>query len=167
MQPVARHLGIPQSHVICNHIFFQNGVYSGFARECVINQPNGKSKAIASILQGTRQQRCVMIGDGMTDCETEDVVDAFICYCGVKERQPVMERASLVVSNFHDLLQLYNTSTVCSTKSPQVKRTGTETPSDHGRGSLQTRYEAHRVLVEQCAPVLVLFHHDSTDHGKG
>ena len=105
---MARHLGIPQSHVICNHIFFQNGVYSGFARECVINQPNGKSKAIASILQGTRQQRCVMIGDGMTDCETEDVVDAFICYCGVKERQPVMERASLVVSNFHDLLQLYN-----------------------------------------------------------
>lgn len=59
----------------------------------------------------------------MTDCEAENVVDAFICYCGVKERPAVMERASLVISSFNDLLQLYNACLVCSTKSPYVKRT--------------------------------------------
>ena len=108
MDPVAEELGIPLSHVACNRIFFQNGVYSGFDRARLINQPLGKSLEIASILRSTGLRRSVMIGDGMTDCEAEGVAD-FICYCGVRRREAVMKRASLVVSSFEDLLLLYNT----------------------------------------------------------
>ena len=113
VDPVAEELGIPLSHVACNRIFFQNGVYSDFDRARLINQPRGKRLEIASILQSAGLRRSVMIGDGMTDCKAESVVDSFICYCGVQRREAVMKRASLVVSSFEDLLLLYNHWRVC------------------------------------------------------
>lgn len=45
-----------------------------------------------------------MIGDGVTDLETRDVVDAFIGYAGVKDREAVQNAADLSVTSFETLL---------------------------------------------------------------
>ena len=45
-----------------------------------------------------------MIGDGVTDLETRDVVDALIGYAGVKDREAVQNAADLSVTSFESLL---------------------------------------------------------------
>ena len=47
-----------------------------------------------------------MIGDGVTDLETSDVVDAFIGYSGVKDRPRVQENADWSVQSFFDLVDV-------------------------------------------------------------
>ena len=58
------------------------------------------------MLAHTGKKGSVMIGDGATDLETKDVVDAFICFTGVKDRPSVSSQGDLVIASFHDLLPL-------------------------------------------------------------
>ena len=102
--PVSDKLGIPHDHVLCNEIFFSNGLYSGFDRSRLINYPRGKCLEIERILAHTGKKCSVMIGDGATDLETKDVVDAFICFIGVKDRPSVSSQGDLAIASFHDLL---------------------------------------------------------------
>lgn len=63
-----------------------------------------------SILRQHQWDRCVMIGDGVTDLETRDVVDAFIGYSGVKDRPNVQEKADWSVKSFFDLVNVFEPS---------------------------------------------------------
>lgn len=51
-----------------------------------------------------------MIGDGVTDLETRDVVDAFIGYSGIKNRPNVQEKADWSVKSFFDLVNVFEHS---------------------------------------------------------
>ena len=104
--PVSDKLGIPHDHVLCNEIYFSNGLYSGFDRSRLINNPRGKCLEIEEVFAHIGEKESVMIGDGATDLETKDVVDAFICFTGVKDRPSVSSQGDLVIASFHDLLSL-------------------------------------------------------------
>ena len=58
----------------------------------------------SSILESHGWVHSVMIGDGVTDLETRDVVDAFVGYAGVKDREVVQNAADLSVTSFETLL---------------------------------------------------------------
>lgn len=47
-----------------------------------------------------------MVGDGITDLETRDVVEAFIGYSGIKDRPNVQENADWSVQSFFDLVEI-------------------------------------------------------------
>lgn len=106
--PVSDKLGIPHDHVLCNEIYFSNGLYSGFDHTRLINHSKGKCLEIQKVLAETGIDHSVMIGDGATDLETKDVVDAFICFMGVKDRPSVSSQSDLVIASFHDLLSFFS-----------------------------------------------------------
>ena len=105
--PVCRLLDIDENDIYCNKLLFQNNQYCGFRKELPINQPNGKAGIIATFMKDHNLQHCVMIGDGATDLETASVVDCFIGYGGVIEREIVKQQASFFCTSFPSLLSLY------------------------------------------------------------
>ena len=105
--PVCKLLDIEEKDIYCNKLLFQNNQYCGFRKELPINQPNGKAGIIESFMKSHDLQHCVMIGDGATDLETASVVDCFIGYGGVIEREIVKQQASFFCTSFPSLLSLY------------------------------------------------------------
>ena len=105
IEPLCHVLQIPFDHVVCNHFrFASDGSCLGYDTTRWTCKSHGKSLAIRSILESHGWVHSVMIGDGVTDLETRDVVDAFIGYAGVKDREVVQNAADLSVTSFETLL---------------------------------------------------------------
>lgn len=115
IEPLCRVLQIPLEHVVCNRFLFAaDGSCLGYDTSRWTCKSHGKSLAIrayspktrvkSSILESYGWVHGVMIGDGVTDLETRDVVDAFIGYAGVKDREAVQNAADLSVTSFESLL---------------------------------------------------------------
>ncbi len=92
----ADYLGIKPKNVLTNEIHFDaNNNYLGFN----LNNPlsNNGGKAITITKHKNKLQRTVLVGDGSTDLDTQDVVDLFIGFGGVVYRQNVKEKSDIYV----------------------------------------------------------------------
>ena len=88
IQPLARHLGI--DHVEAVPIYFHDdGSYKGYAADYPTTRNLGKNEVIREWKQALLPERVMMMGDGMSDMETQPDVDVFIGFGGVVARTKV------------------------------------------------------------------------------
>jgi phosphoserine phosphatase len=94
---LARELGVDAEAVAAVDVHFDDeGEYAGFDAGSPLAYSGGKRVVIER--WGAELRRPVLlVGDGVTDLEARDVVDAFVGFAGVVERAPVVEMADLVV----------------------------------------------------------------------
>ena len=105
--PICQHFQIPDENIFCNAILFQEGHYADFDRSRLINRPEGKRGIIEEYMKTHSIHHSVMIGDGSTDLETCSVVDCFIGYGGVVEREIVKQQSPFYTVSFEKLLSFY------------------------------------------------------------
>ncbi len=87
-------LGIRDELVDAVQVFFDHhGKYRDYDRESPLARNGGK----VEVLSRLEAKRTVFIGDGITDAETKEVVDGFVCFGGVALREEVAARADAVV----------------------------------------------------------------------
>lgn len=92
--PLADHLGIAAEQVHAVELHFDaTGGYAGFDLDCPLARSGGKPLLLEQLLDADARPSA-LIGDGITDLETADVVDRFIGFGGVVTRQAVASRAA-------------------------------------------------------------------------
>jgi phosphoserine phosphatase len=76
--------------------FNADGSYRDFDRSSPMTRSGGKREWIRA--NGARlPRRRLMVGDGITDLETREVVDCFAAFAGVARREKVIAAADVVV----------------------------------------------------------------------
>jgi HAD superfamily phosphoserine phosphatase-like hydrolase len=86
--PLAKHLGI--SHVEAVPLYFhEDGTYQGYGENYATTRNLGKNEVIREWKRALLPERVLMMGDGVSDLETQPDVDAFIGYGGVVVRPKV------------------------------------------------------------------------------
>lgn len=99
--PLARYLGI--NHVEAVPLEFDaSGNYAGYAQSYPTTRNGGKNLIIREWCQAIFPQRVAMIGDGMSDLETQPDVDVFIGFGGVITRPNVKQGAKHWIDNMTD-----------------------------------------------------------------
>lgn len=108
ISPVTTHLGIPEECLFANTLHFtSHGTYAGFDVLCPLWKNSGKVDVLLQIKKITSGP-ILMIGDGITDYETKEVVDNFFCFTGVVSRENVVQKSSYVCSSFLELLHPFD-----------------------------------------------------------
>jgi len=79
------------------------GRYLGFDANYPTTRNGGKPEVIREWREALLPERCVMVGDGISDLETREVVDLFVGYGGVVAREPVREGCDLWVTHMDQL----------------------------------------------------------------
>ena len=111
IEPVAAHLDIAQVFAV-DLIFNDNGDYQTFNEKAPTARNGGKPEIITAVTKGISPLQTVMVGDGISDLETNTVVDLFVGYGGVISREAVRASASAFVLDFKDLPEVIE-STFC------------------------------------------------------
>lgn len=98
---LALHLGIDNGDLHAVDIRFDAlGAYAGFDDASPLATSAGK-RALIERLPLTRPT--LMVGDGSTDLAARPAVDAFAAYTGFVRREPVVQRADVVLDSFAQL----------------------------------------------------------------
>lgn len=97
VQALAHELGVGAEAVAAVDVYFDaEGEYAGYDAGSPLAYSGGKRIVIER--WGTKLRRpALLVGDGVTDLEARDVVDAFVAFAGVVERAPVVQMADIVV----------------------------------------------------------------------
>jgi len=96
--PLAEALHIPARAVHAVALrFHDDGTYADFDRRSLRARSGGKELVVRAILSRSKG-KSAFIGDGVTDLETKPVVDLFIGFGGVQERERVRENAEVYVT---------------------------------------------------------------------
>ena len=89
---LARALGIPPSNVHAVPLFFDDeGRYAGFDADSPLARAGGKIEVLDRI--SSEHGPLCFVGDGITDLEAQNVVEAFVGYGGVVRRDAVADGA--------------------------------------------------------------------------
>ena len=106
IMPTAKLLNIPETNIFANEFDFDKNENVIGAKDSLLLQKQGK----VAIIQDAKNKniikgKSIMIGDGYTDLETYlyNAVDAFICFCGVVEREMVKQQSKYIA---YDIQQL-------------------------------------------------------------
>jgi len=92
IRPLADHLGI--AHVEAVDLYFgPDGSYKGFDEAYPSTRSGGKVEIIDRLRGQFAPERIVMIGDGVSDLETQPFVDLFVGYGGYTARERVKREA--------------------------------------------------------------------------
>lgn len=102
IEPLANQLGIKKTYAV-DLDFDKVGNYQGFDKESPTARNGGKPDIIRTFKEGNPSLTTVMMGDGISDLETNTVVDLFIGYGGVVSRDAVKKAATAFVTDFRDL----------------------------------------------------------------
>lgn len=96
---LARHLNIAPENVLANEIFFdEGGKYLGYDAKHPLANNGGKAMLIREIVGELElSDETIMVGDSATDLEAKSVVDLFIGFGGVVERESVQKNADLYI----------------------------------------------------------------------
>ena len=104
IEPVAAQLGIDQIFAV--DLFFDSqGNYQSFDKQSLTARNGGKPNIIQSFKNDNSSLITVMIGDGISDLETNTVVNLFVGYGGVITREAVQAQATAFIVNFNELPQ--------------------------------------------------------------
>jgi len=102
IKPLAAYLGIDQVEAVGLH-FDDAGNYAGYASDYPTTRNGGKPEVIKKMIQQCAPTRTVMVGDGISDLETQAVVDLFVGYGGVVARPRVQAEARAFIRHFDEL----------------------------------------------------------------
>ncbi|MGJ8723454.1 MAG: HAD-IB family phosphatase [Roseibacillus sp.] len=102
IQPVADYLNIDKIFAV-DLLFKNDGSYQSFDKESPTARNGGKPEIIQSFVKDKLSSLTVMMGDGISDLETNNVVDLFIGYGGVVSREAVKTQAPVFISDFQQL----------------------------------------------------------------
>jgi phosphoserine phosphatase len=101
IRPLASHLGI--DHVEAVPLYFHDdGTYRGFGEDYPTTRNLGKNEIIREWKNAMLPERCVMMGDGVSDLETKVDVDIFIGFGGVVARAKVEVGCDYWLTNLSD-----------------------------------------------------------------
>ncbi len=95
--PVAKKLGLDESSIIANEIFFDGDEnFSNFNTSSLLAQDCGKTK----VLQQEKQKggRLALVGDSVADWEAASEVGIFVGFGGVVQREKVFKESKYFVS---------------------------------------------------------------------
>jgi phosphoserine phosphatase len=102
IRPLADWLGIDRIEAV--DLFFDaDGAYTGFDGKFPSTRSGGKPVCIAALKQELAPVRIVMVGDGVSDLETQPVVDQFIGFGRYTERAKVKAGAHAYVYSLADV----------------------------------------------------------------
>jgi len=94
---LAAELGIAAPDVAAVAVRFgDDGSYAGFDAASPLARAGGKAEVVRT-WRPTLRPPVMLVGDGMTDLEAQAVVDLFVAFAGVKDREPVTSAADVVV----------------------------------------------------------------------
>jgi len=99
--PLARHLGIDHVEAVPLDLDAV-GNYTGYGQTYPTTRNGGKNEVIREWRQAMLPQRVAMMGDGMSDLETQPDVDVFIGFGGVIARPRVKQGAAHWIDNMTD-----------------------------------------------------------------
>jgi phosphoserine phosphatase len=98
IRPLADFLGIERIEAV-DLFFAPDGSYTGFDSEFPSTRSGGKVDIIAKLRREMSPEKVVMIGDGVSDLETQPVVDLFVGYGGFATRRRVQEQAQAFIKS--------------------------------------------------------------------
>ncbi len=101
IEPFAKHLGIEEIHAVPLH-FNEDGSYKGFTASPTTRN-GGKPEIIKELKATYAPEFTVMVGDGVSDLETQPLVDLFIGYGEFTPRERVLKEAQSFAYNFQDI----------------------------------------------------------------
>lgn len=102
--PLGQLLSIPSENIYANSLQFDEaGNYQDFDHSCPLWKEKGKKEIITHLKLSSPK---ILVGDGMSDALAKDVVDLFIGYGGVKNRNTVREIADEYIEDMRELLPL-------------------------------------------------------------
>ncbi|MDB4408656.1 HAD-IB family phosphatase [Akkermansiaceae bacterium] len=96
IEALATELGIDRIEAV-PLTFSENNDYSGFDRDYPTTRNGGKPDIITSIISKSSPDRIVMVGDGVSDLETQPTVNQFIAYAGYTPREKVTSQSQHTV----------------------------------------------------------------------
>jgi len=103
--PLARHLGIEHVEAVPLDLDAA-GNYAGYGQTYPTTRNGGKNEVIREWRQAMLPQRVAMMGDGMSDLETQPDVDVFIGFGGVIARPRVRQGAAHWIVSMTDPLSM-------------------------------------------------------------
>lgn len=99
VQMVANELGIRKENVRSNIIYYDKfGNYNGFDTKNPLSANYGKAVVIKQIPNYSKRT-IAFVGDGVTDLEAKSVVNVFIGFGGVVEREVVKANADIYITD--------------------------------------------------------------------
>jgi phosphoserine phosphatase len=107
IEPLARAIGIEHVEAV-PLLLDENRNYQGYDASHPASHTMGKCQVIREWQAAILPTATVMMGDGASDLETHECVDAFICYTGVVDRPNVSAYADI---KLHDMSEISETIT--------------------------------------------------------
>ena len=105
IEPLARYLGI--DHIEAVPLFFNiDGSYNGFDETYPTTRSGGKPEIINELKEDLKPQRIVMVGDGVSDLETQEYVDRFVGFGRFMARDRVKLKARYFVESLSAVIPL-------------------------------------------------------------
>lgn len=102
IEPLAAHLGISRIEAV--DLFFDaEGNYHDFDHSYPTTRSGGKPEIIEKLKQELSPRRIVMVGDGVSDLETQSDVDVFVGFGRYVKRAKVQAEATHFVETLTDI----------------------------------------------------------------
>ncbi len=102
IDPLAKHLGINRVEAV--PLFLDdNGKYVDFGRNYPTTRNGGKPDIIYQLVKEYNAEKSIMVGDGISDLECQNHVDAFIGYGGYIKRSKVFTEAKHFITELRQL----------------------------------------------------------------
>lgn len=98
IEPLAKHLGIDRVEAVPLH-FAADDSYAGFDTTAPPTRNGGKPEIIAQLKNELQPEQTVMVGDGISDLETQGKVDLFIGFGRYARRDRVAAEADHFVTS--------------------------------------------------------------------
>jgi len=90
IEPLARELNIERIEAV--PLFFNDdGSYAGFDSDYPTTRNGGKPEILSDIKSKANPERLVMVGDGVSDLETQTIVDSFVAFTKYISREKVVK----------------------------------------------------------------------------
>lgn len=105
IQPLAERLGIERVEAV-DLFFDESGNYRDFARDYPTSRSGGKPEVISALRQEFSPERVVMVGDGVSDLETQSVVETFVGFGRYVKRSKVQAGAAHFIESLDELLPI-------------------------------------------------------------
>ena len=107
IEPIAQYLDIDQIEAV-DLIFHDDGAYAGFDTQAPPTRNGGKPQVIAKLRNQLNPEQIVMVGDGISDLETQSEADQFIGFTAYAAREKVQRDADTCITSLDQLLDILN-----------------------------------------------------------
>ena len=105
IEPLASYLEIERIEAVPLNLN-EDGNYINFDANYPTTYNGGKPEIIKKLKAEFNPERIIMVGDGVSDLETKNIVDMFIGYGKYTDRQKVKDEADHFIYSLADLLEL-------------------------------------------------------------